>query len=101
MTVALTYRIKARARREIEKAAAWWAANRPAAPGALRMDVEDGLKILLEQPDIGNKVETGRSTQVRRLILHRTKYFLYYRVQRKELEVLALWHSSRGRGPTV
>ena len=39
MTVALTYRIKARARREIVKAAAWWGENRLAAPGAIRKDV--------------------------------------------------------------
>ena len=101
MTVALKYRIKARARREIENAAIWWAENRLAAPGAVRKDAEDALKLLVEQPDIGTKVETGRSPQVRRFLLGRTKYFLYYRVRGAELEVLSLWHSSREHGPSV
>lgn len=99
--MALTYRIKARARREIEKAAEWWAENRLAAPGAVRKDVEDALKILIEQPDIGTKVEIDRSPQIRRFLLDRTKYFLYYRVRRAELEVLAVWHSNREHGPSV
>ncbi|OGA05536.1 MAG: hypothetical protein A3H35_02275 [Betaproteobacteria bacterium RIFCSPLOWO2_02_FULL_62_17] len=48
--MALAYRIKARAKREIEKAAAWWAEteNRLDAPGAVRKGVEGALKILVE-----------------------------------------------------
>ena len=91
--MALAYRIKARAKREIAKAAEWWAENRLAAPGAVRKDIE--------QPGLGTKVETGRPVQVRRFYLDRTKYFLYYRVRGEELEVLALWHSSREHGRSV
>ena len=99
--MALTYRIKARAKREIAKAAEWWAENRLAAPGAVRKDIEQALAVLIEQPGLGTKVETGRPIQVRRFFLDRTKYFLYYRVRGEELEVLALWHSSREHGPSV
>ena len=99
--MALTYRIKARAKREITKAAEWWAENRLAAPGAVRRDIEEALAILIEQPGLGTKVETGRPIQVRRFLLDRTKYFLYYRVRGEELEVLTLWHSSREHGPSV
>ena len=99
--MALTYLIKARAKREIEKAADWWAENRLAAPGAVRKDLEDALKILVEQPGIGTKVETGRTPQVRRFLLDRISYHLYYRVRRSKLEVLSVWHTSRRRGPSV
>ena len=99
--MALTYVLKARARREIERAAVWWSANRLAAPGAVRKDVEEGLNILVEQPGLGVKVQTSRSAEVRRLLLDRTKYFLYYRVRGNELEVLSFWHSSREHGPSV
>lgn len=99
--MALRIVFKARARREIETAAAWWSANREAARGAVRKDVEDGVRVLIEQPGIGIKVETGRAPQVRRLLLDRTKYHLYYRVRGDALEVLSLWHSSRERGPSV
>ena len=99
--MALTYRIKARAKREIEKAAEWWSENRLAAPGAVRKDVEDALKILVDHPGIGTKVETGRSLQVRRFLLNRISHYMYYRVRRAELEVLSVWHTSREHGPRV
>ena len=99
--MALAYRIKARAKREIAKAAEWWMENRLAAPGAVRKDIEEALAILVEQPGLGTKVETGRPIQVRRFLLDRTKHFLYYRVRNTELEVLSLWHSSREHGPSV
>lgn len=99
--MALAYRIKARAQREIERAAKWWAENRLASPGAVRKDVQDALEILTEQPAIGTKVDTGRPLQVRRLLLDRTKYFFYYRVNGNQLEVLSVWHSGREHGPSV
>jgi plasmid stabilization system protein ParE len=99
--LALGVRIKPRAQREIERAAEWWAQNRPAAPGAVRKDVEAAVALLAEEPGIGTRVETPRSDLVRRLYLPRVKYFVYYRVRGKTLEVVAFWHSSRGHGPTL
>ena len=99
--MALEYQIKARARREIEKAAAWWAENRQSVPGAIRQDIEAALKVLVQQPDLGTRVDTIRSGLVRRFLLIRTQYFLYYRVRRQILEVIAFWHASRGTGPPL
>lgn len=99
--MALRYLIKARAQREITRAAQWWAANRPAAPGAIRVELEHALALLVEHPGSGMRVRTPRSGEVRRFLLLRTQYFLYYRVREQQLEVLALWHASRGTGPSV
>lgn len=97
----LVVQIKSRAQREIEQAAEWWAANRPAAPGAVRKDMEAALALLVEEPGIGTKIETARMDTVRRLYLTRVRYFLYYRVRGKFLEVVAFWHSSRESGPPI
>ena len=97
----LVVQIKSRAQREIEQAAEWWAANRPAAPGAVRKDIEAALALLVEEPGIGTKIETARMDTVRRLYLTRVRYFLYYRVRGKFLEVVAFWHSSRESGPPI
>lgn len=97
----LTYRLKARARREITKAAEWWAENRPAAPGAIREDTEAALKVLVRQPDLGTGVDSVRSGPVRRFLLLRTQYFIYYRVRGQALEVIAFWHASREAGPSL
>ena len=101
MILALSVRIKPRAQREIERAADWWAANRTAAPGAVRKDLEAALALLVEEPGIGAKVETPRSDIVRRLYLPRVKYFVFYRTRGNFLEVVAFWHSSREEGPAV
>lgn len=99
--MALGVRIKPRAQRELERAAAWWAENRPAAPGAVRKDVEAALALLAQEPSIGTKVETPRPQVVRRLYLPRVKYFVYYRVRGDVLEVVAFWHASREEGPSL
>jgi len=99
--LALVAQIKPRAQREIERAAEWWAENRPAAPGAIRKDIEAALALLVEEPGIGTKVETKRPDIVRRLYLPRVQYFVYYRVRGKFLDVIAFWHSSRETGPSL
>ena len=99
--MALVVQIKPRAQREIQRAAEWWAENRPAAPGAVRKDIEAALALLVEEPGIGTKIETARSETVRRLHLARVRYFVYYRVRGKFLDVVAFWHSSREEGPSL
>ena len=99
--MALVVRIKPRAERQIDSAAAWWSENRPAAPGAIREDLRIALEALVEQPGIGTSVENARNQDVRRLYLTRVRYFVYYRVQGPYLEIVAFWHASREQGPRV
>jgi plasmid stabilization system protein ParE len=99
--VTLRLFITRRAAHEIRRAAQWWADNRPAAPGAVRADLQATLNILREQPQVGTDVEDASSTGVRRIYLDRTRYWVYYRVRRDTLEVLSLWHGSRGSDPAL
>ena len=95
----LVVRIKPSAQRQIETAAEWWAANRPAAPGAISNDLRAALDALVEQPSIGTRIEISRADEVRRLYLVRTGYFVYYRVRGRFLEVIAFRHARREVGP--
>jgi plasmid stabilization system protein ParE len=99
--MALRVKISARAALHTRRAAEWWLKNRPAAPGAVAKDIGEAIALLAEQPGIGAKYEGARTPGVRRLYLGRIGYFLYYRVKEEALEVLALWHSSRGEQPRV
>ena len=101
MTLALIVRVKPRAEREIKAAAAWWSINRTAAPGAIRIDLQEALESLASLPDIGRKVENARDPETRRLFLPRVKYHVYYRPRGQYLEILAFWHASRGQGASV
>ena len=93
--------VSRRAARGVEQIVQWWAVNRPAAPGDVRQDLQAALDLLLVQPDLGIRVKEASSPDVRRFHLDRIRYWVYYRVRGNRLEVLSVWHSSRGTGPAV
>lgn len=93
--------ITRRAARQIDRVAEWWAANRPAAPGAVRNDLAAVFSLLVEQPGVGSEVTEASSPGVRRFHVDRIRYWVYYRVRGKRLEVVSVWHSSRGFGPAI
>ena len=97
----LHIKVSARAAAHIRQAAEWWAENRPAAPGAVRTDIGEALALLAQQPGIGVAYKGGSAKNVRRLLIGRIRYFIYYRVTSETLEVLALWHMSRGKQPLL
>ncbi len=79
----------------------WWLDNRPKAPGAIRQELERAFSLLTLQPHLGARARSERLPGVRRILLSRVQYHLYYRVneEARRVEVLALWHARRGRGP--
>ena len=93
-------RISLRAQRQLAAAARWWERNRSKAPAAFEEDVADAYKVIAESPGIGKPVRSKRSG-LRRVLLERIRYYLYYRVAADgAIEVIALWHTSR-RPPTL
>lgn len=99
--MALRVKVSARAASHIRKAAEWWAENRPAAPGAVRTDIGEALALLVQQPGIGTAYEGARTKGVRRLLVGRIRYFIFYHVTPDTLEVLAVWHVSRDKQPSL
>jgi toxin ParE1/3/4 len=76
------------------EAAGWWQENRPEAPGMLDEEVERVLQRIAEHPRSGAVV---RGREVRRVVLRRTGYLLFYRVRPRagRIEVVSLWHGRR------
>jgi plasmid stabilization system protein ParE len=99
--MALQVKISTRAASQVQKAAEWWAENRPAAPGAIGADFGEAVSLLAEQPGIGAKYEGARVPGVRRLFLGRVSYFIYYKAENGTLHVLAFWHASREYQPAL
>ena len=52
-------------------------------------------------PTLGATVRGNRAVGLRRVLVRRTKYHVYYRVRGDVLEVLAVWHGARGVGPSL
>ena len=94
-------RVTKRADAHIEQAATWWEQNRPLAPGALDEELAEAFALLLSQPAIGAPALNARTKGVRRVHLARVHYHLYYRVHGEQIDVLALWHTSRGTPAAV
>jgi plasmid stabilization system protein ParE len=99
----LPIKITHRAASQIEEAASWWLANRPAAPEAFDEELRIAFHLISRQPEIGARATNSSLAGVRRIQLSTVRYVLYYRVRSapRQVEVLALWHASRGQGPVV
>ncbi len=97
----LSIKVTRRAAAQIEQVAAWWELNRPAAPGAIEEELERAFALLSAEPGVGSIARNVKLRDVRRVHLSRIRYHLYYRIAAGSVEVLALWHTSRGSGPKV
>ncbi len=101
----MTFPIKVvpRTAREIAEAGNWWQANRPAAPTAFEDELRRAFALISQYPSVGAQALNANLTGVRRIYLSRIRYHLYYRVRSapEPVEVLALWHASRGSDPGV
>jgi len=95
----LPIKVTPRADQQIQQAASWWLANRPKAPEAFKEELQRGFELISQQPGVGAHATNARREGVLRIHLSRIRYFLYYRVRASRIEVLALWHSSRLKGP--
>jgi plasmid stabilization system protein ParE len=97
-------RFTRRAARHVDEAGRWWHANRTKAPGVLREELAQALQLVTSQPDAGATARNIRLAGVRRVLLRRVNYYLYYRLVEspsRSIQVVALWHAGRGDGPKL
>jgi plasmid stabilization system protein ParE len=99
----LPIEVSALAAAHVRTAETWWGLNRPKAPGAIRAELERACSLIALQPAIGTRARNIALPGVRRLHLGRIRYDLYYRLVEapRRLEILALWHASRGSRPSL
>lgn len=93
--------ISAHAKGQIRQAAEWWHEHRNKAPNAFSDDLEKAFQLIRNLPSIGQSVPHKRLRGLRRLLLGRVQYYLYYVPDRdnETLSILALWHTSREGEP--
>jgi plasmid stabilization system protein ParE len=77
--------------------------NRTAAPAMLAEELESAYTLIEDLPFAAETVPHSRIAGLRRVLLGRAQYHLYYVVTEDAgvIEILALWHTSRGRGPRL
>lgn len=96
-------RVGRRADQQIRQGQDWWLRNRSKAPLAFAEDIESAFDLLRAAPGAGEPLPSSRIANLRRLLVSRIRYFIYYTVDEGSeiIEVLALWHTSRGQPPTL
>jgi len=93
--------ITERARRELVRVAGWWKANRKIAPYLFVEEFEATLELLAAMPASGTAAPSHRYPGLRRRILPRTRYFVYYTVDDDIVIVRSIWHGQRGKRPRL
>ncbi|HVR41566.1 MAG TPA: type II toxin-antitoxin system RelE/ParE family toxin [Thermoanaerobaculia bacterium] len=94
-------RVDHRAWRELDIAERWWRKHRNKAPDALVASFDEALDLIREQPAIGKPVRNARLPGLRRILLSRVHYHLYYRLVDDVVIILSLWHASRRSAPRL
>jgi plasmid stabilization system protein ParE len=82
---------------------AWWAENRRAAPTLVAVEFETAAEQLSAAPESGRLHSRSKRVIVRKMLMPRSRYHLYYEVDsvNRLVTILAVWHVSRGQGPTL
>lgn len=91
------------AARQADEIDLWWRDHRANAPDAFTEELASALVALAATPRLGPLYARAKRPGVRRLLLRRAGYHLYYVVDgvRAVVTIRAVWHSARGRGPTL
>ena len=78
-------------------------AKRPSAEDLFDRELSDTLSLIGEVPDIGHRYRRARIPGLRRMLLKRSRYHVYYVHDEKQqaVVVLAVWSAVRGRGPSL
>ncbi len=81
----------------------WWVAHRQASPDLFLDELDQAIDLLSDLPDIGSPFKRTDRPGIRRLLLRRSKYWIYYFHDRRRsiVFILALWSTFRGSNPSL
>jgi plasmid stabilization system protein ParE len=95
--------ITATARRQLREITGWWRENMRTEPDLFVDELEASMQRLASAPWSGSPYPLARPIDVRRVLLRRCQYHLYYAVDAKAgtVTIRAVWHTARGHGPPL
>lgn len=81
----------------------WWHANRPKAPELFFDELDAAIEQLASMPRAGVHYARSEVAGMRRLLMPRTRYHIYYTVitEPQLVRIHAVWHASRRGGPRL
>ena len=99
----MTPAVTRRAERELERVGRKWRKLRPAVPDLVLEEFDDALTHLENTPHSGELLGTRRGLPLRRWLLPKTQYHLYFTVDvtRQVLTIHSIWGARRERAPKL
>jgi plasmid stabilization system protein ParE len=91
--------ISRRALRHIDAADSWWRENRPLNPNLFEAELLAAFRSIEAHPTVFAVLDEPRIVGLRRLLLTKSRYHVYWSVHVDAIEVLAVWHTSRADDP--
>src|SRR6266498_3744705 len=91
------------AQAQARKVVVWWREHRPKARDLFEDEMAAVLDRLAEAPKTGLPYRTIRNRQIRRILMARTSYNVYFEIQEERtlVRIVAVWHAARGHGPRL
>ncbi|NOY89789.1 MAG: type II toxin-antitoxin system RelE/ParE family toxin [Deltaproteobacteria bacterium] len=84
---------------QLNVAAEWWKQNRPAAADLFTAEFRAAAELLCEVPAVGAIYPNDELRDVRRYLMRKTRFHIYYVVDANALIIAAVWSAVRGHGP--
>jgi len=100
--VRISVRIEDDAAKQFEDLRSWWSRNRPAAR-SLKSQLVEASNRIKEAPYASPVYTVLNDIPIRRLLIRRTPYAIYYWVDeaKAEARVIAVWSCQRGEAPPL
>ena len=97
----LSFRLTPQARAQFDFIDEWWRANRTASPDLFCVELERAIAVTRSNPSLGTGYPHESLPNLRRLLLRRTRFHVYYVVDDDTATVVAIWNAIAGRGPQL
>ncbi len=94
-------RVSADAEAQLRAIRAWWIANRPATPDLFDREVDAAVAAIGNSATAFPVYRREEGADIRRIILPKTRYAIYYADEAEAVLVVAVWHGARGSGPPL
>ena len=93
--------ISADAEEQLAAIRRWWLTNRTSAPDLLDREMDAAVQVLRHSASAFPIYRRESDAQIRRLLLPRSRYAVYFSVEAEVVLVVAVWHTARGSGPPI
>ena len=93
--------ISADAELQLAAIRSWWRANRSAAPDLFDREVDATVEMLREAARSFPVYRTESDAEIRRALLPRSRFAVYFSIEPDAVLIVAVWHTARGSGPPI